>query len=165
VGIQIFPASEDAGGGGYKFELIASIANAGAGSPIQVQFTGIDPKYRALKIVTDRLAGTSAQVGLRYNGIAGFGYESNVMSQTATTLASDTRILLGFAASTLTSTVTLIENCNLLVPNVFYSSGKSTNAFTSAADMHDDPVIITSIEILRSTGTFSSGEIFLLGSE
>jgi hypothetical protein len=168
MGIQTFPPSQGAGGG-LKYEVLGSI-NLATGTPTAVAFTGIDPKYRSLKIVVDAVFSESSRIRLRLNNDSGNNYTNGVRSlgsstwntvqstntdQIATTTGSSTRHIL----------VAYIDDTNIPAFKSVYGSSVTAVVNTIENTIYTSTSTINEVNLFVNLGTFTGGTAYLLGSE
>jgi hypothetical protein len=175
MGIQIFPQPEIEGGGGYKWEFLATIA-MGTGSPSSITFSAIDPKYRALILQIFRprsaTAGTDA---IRFNSLTG-GFDYTRMALRYATTAQNQegaglsdRLQLhtqDYSAGTEHFGEYLIELTNIAAPTTVRGINSiGINQTHLTYGRVNDNAVINSLTVIRSAGTWSQGDAVLLGSE
>jgi hypothetical protein len=172
MGISIFPTPE-AAGGGLKYELISSI-DLSVGTPAAVAFTSIDPKYRSLKLVVDATFSTAARCHLQFNNDSGTNYSWQIraLSGTSNSQVRDFDATYVDTSTTGTDTVQALtfyvnETNVAAVKTGFGNSNFETNAVVAnVPDFHwKNTATINEWNILASTGTFTGGNAYLLGSE
>jgi hypothetical protein len=170
MGISIFPTPDAGGGGGYNFELISSI-NMATGSPASISFTGIDPKYKTLKLVIGQTASSATrELGIRINAVSS-NHSWLVRRLSGSTWATgDTananRIFLVNAANAGTQTYEIyLFDTNLLAPTNVSFNGTGGGTYQGWGNFNQ-ATVVNEITILHDGGqTFTDGTAYLLGSE
>jgi hypothetical protein len=170
MAITTFPVAETAGGG-LNFELIASITMA-TGSPTSITFSGIDSKYKVLKLVVVGTESSSTTTpGIRINGItAGGNYAHgtrHLAANTWSTLnsAANTNIVIQDDQIGVSTYEIYFFDCNLAAPTTAIYNGVSNRAISGFGSFYQ-ATVVTEIEYRNNSAqTFTAGVAYLLGSE
>jgi hypothetical protein len=170
MGIQVFPSPEVAGGG-LNFEFISSI-NMATGSPASISFTGIDAKYKTLKLVIGQTSSSGTRVvrlGINGSTAGVYGFATRrLVSSTWTT--DETAGSSSFALQTANSASSqsfeiYFFDTNLASPTNLIFNGTGGGTVTGWG-CFNDTAVVNSIEVKHDAAqTFSAGTAYLLGSE
>jgi hypothetical protein len=184
MAITTFPQAESGAAGGYDFKPITSVQFFVSPALATISLTGIDPKYRALKLVitgqgvnvgSTFSSGASHQIYYRFNNDTANTYESNFRQLSTTTwTASSGRaaginnaIVIGGNTANEQAAVLYIYETNAASVKTISGFGRTGSATSSelTAAYWNNTAILNQIDIVASGGTFLQGTAFLLGSE
>jgi hypothetical protein len=179
MGISVFPPAQAEAGGGFNFQ---PIADADLASVTSVTFSSIDSKYRALKLVISPAAvnSTGRNHRIELNGInTGDLYFQYGIQLKASVWSSQRGFATGdnFFDLDPSDTATAIYgefnffNTNLAVPTTYEANLNHKKDAESSMVVYmngslDSTAIINEVKFFQTgVGTFTSGKVYLLGSE
>ena len=167
MGIQIFPEIE-AASGGVNFELIASASMVNVST---VAFTGIDAKYRILKVVWNvtNTAGRSNRIEMQLNS-SNSGYVSS--TETLNNATWQANVLTsgfqgkGVDATTEGGVIYVFDTNKAVSKTALGAAGGGTNIIGQmTSGIWANTATVTRIDLYSTNNTWLTGNAYLLGSE